>query len=595
MMARLTFTSADRVNVRAGLGVTVATVALLAAVGCGSAPAGPTDTAAASISTADLLPVPLPDVSGMDASVQTQLTDAHATLSAAESEAPAGADRRAAAYGRLGTLLLAGEQLDTAEPALVNAHRLSPGERRWSYYLGHLYQEKGNLSEAATWFEKALELKPTDFPTLIWLTSAYIDMGQPETAAPLLERARSLRPDTSVVRFQLGRAAVATRDYSVAIEHLETALALSPGATIIHYPLGMAYRGAGDLDAAERHLNLSGGRASGSFVAGVMMGLSDPLMAEVTTALRSPQLYRDLALQADANRDYREAARLFREAVTLTPSDPVMQLSLGMALDRAGDAAGAVEALQDAIGLDPELAQAHYTLGTLLERGGRDRDAIDRFRDAVSHGADSVETVLRLADALRRTDQVDESVAYYRQVLAALDPRNAGGEPSPATASADGTTQSADEAARFGEAMALVQLGRHQEARERMIAALDRYPGHLVFANGLARLLAASPDGDVRDGPRAFDLVQRVVELHKTTAVAETMAMALAEVGQFAGAIEWQQMAIEVARESGRRDIAQQMSANLAVYQRREPVRVPWRDDEPEHRPGPPVDPNLLP
>ena len=80
----------------------------------------------------------------------------------------------------------------------------------------------------------------------------------------------------------------------------------------------------------------------------------------------------------------------------------------------------------------------------------------------------------------------------------------------------------------------------------------------------------------------------------KTTGAAETMAMALAEVGQFAGAMEWQRLAIDVAGDAGRRDLAQLMSANLALYTRGAPCRRPWRDDEPEYRPGLPVQPGLL-
>ena len=123
---------------------------------------------------------------------------------------------------------------------------------------------------------------------------------------------------------------------------------------------------------------------------------------------------------------------------------------------------------------------------------------------------------------------------------------------------------------------------------------MNLHPDQPVFATALARLLAASPDAQVRNGRRAFELVEAVVAEHKTTAVAETMAMALAELGEFRGATEWQQMAIEVAQDAGRPDLAQQMSVNLARYSRGEPCRTPWRDDEPEHRPGPVVEPGLL-
>ena len=41
-------------------------------------------------------------------------------------------------------------------------------------------------------------------------------------------------------------------------------------------------------------------------------------------------------------------------------------------------------------------------------------------------------------------------------------------------------------------------------------------------------------------------------------------------------------------------DVARAMADNLTRYLRNEPSRMPWREDEPEHNPGPAVDPALL-
>jgi hypothetical protein len=51
---------------------------------------------------------------------------------------------------------------------------------------------------------------------------------------------------------------------------------------------------------------------------------------------------------------------------------------------------------------------------------------------------------------------------------------------------------------------------------------------------------------------------------------------------------------MSVAAEAGQTDAAQRMAVNLARYRRHEPCRTPWRDEEPEYRPGPAVEPGLL-
>jgi cytochrome c-type biogenesis protein CcmH/NrfG len=123
---------------------------------------------------------------------------------------------------------------------------------------------------------------------------------------------------------------------------------------------------------------------------------------------------------------------------------------------------------------------------------------------------------------------------------------------------------------------------------------MDLHPDQPAFPHALARLLAASPDPQVRDGRRALDLVQALAEEHQMTSVAETMAMALAERGQFAQAVEWQRVAMSGATAAGQFEVAQRMAASLALYILQKPCRTPWRDDAPEHRPGPIVEPGLL-
>ena len=553
---------------------------LLLGVGNGRAASGTIGVTAASSQVAvaepTLLPVVLPDLSRMHGSVQEQLREAYASLmvlgSGREAEALSSArprGERSEAYGQLGKLLMACNYVDVAERYFQNAQLLAPDDFRWPYYLGHIFNLMGQLTKAVEHFEQALRLRPADLAALVWLGQVYIDVGQPEAAEPLLTRARSLHPDSQAVLFQLGRAAVATQDYASAVEHLEGALRMNPAATVIRYPLAMAYRDLGDLENAQSYLDQSGARAG----AGVSVTMPDPLMAEVITVLRSPQVYWDLGLYAGVQGDWPQAVTQFRNAVQLAPDSPIIRLNLALALNYMGDARAALDQLEEVVRLDPQLARAHFTMGTLFERSGRDQEAIDRYTIAVTHDPNLGEAHLRLADALRRTDRLEASLSSYQRVLE-LEP--------------DG------EEARFGEAMALVRLTRHREARKRLRVAIDFHPEEPAFPLALARLLAASPDLRVRDGQQALDLVHALTEEHKTTAVAETMAMALAERGQFAQAVEWQRLAMSVETEAGHSEVAQRMAANLALYQRHEPCRTPWRDDAPEYRPGPTVEPGLL-
>ena len=53
----------------------------------------------------------------------------------------------------------------------------------------------------------------------------------------------------------------------------------------------------------------------------------------------------------------------------------------------------------------------------------------------------------------------------------------------------------------------------------------------------------------------------------------ETMAMALAEVGRYDEAANWQRQAMSVAEQNDRSDIARMMAEALALYEQGRPAR----------------------
>ena len=520
-----------------------------------------------------LLQVDLPDVSRLHASVQQQLRDAHAALMTAEASTDVTPRERADAFGELGMLFMATRFGDEAERCYRNAQRLAPEDVRWPYYLAHVLKDAGDSASAAASFERARELRPTDLATLVWLGRVYLDLAQPATAEARLDEALTIGPEQPAVRFELAWAALAQQDYARAVEQLTAASTLDPEATAIHYPLALAYRGLGDVDRATHHFERRGSRGSGGESTSVAFTLPDPLLAALNRLVRTPQFYRDRGSDAAAAGNWPEAVDNLRRAVEAEPEDADTRVNLGIALQRRGDAPAAVEEYEAALRLDPRHREAHYGLGDLLERGARDEQAIERYRAAVTADPTFVAAHLRLADALRRTDRIELSLLHYREVL---------------------ELQPADVGARFGEAMALVRLERYAEARERLTEATRVRPDLPMFRHALARVLAAAPHDQVRDGARAWSLVEALPEEEQHPAVFETMAMALAELGHFDLAVDWQRLAMTATARAGRSDVAQRMADNLALYARRQPCRTPWRNDDPDHRPGPPVDPGLF-
>ncbi len=120
-------------------------------------------------------------------------------------------------------------------------------------------------------------------------------------------------------------------------------------------------------------------------------------------------------------------------------------------------------------------------------------------------------------------------------------------------------------------------MERFAEARLRAEEGHRSFPRELLLADALARLLSASPDAKLRDGPRALALARRNFESRRIFEHVVTLAMAHAEAGDFERAMEWQERAIKVAQRAGHAAVVETLREELEGYATEEPSRRPWR------------------
>jgi tetratricopeptide (TPR) repeat protein len=287
------------------------------------------------------------------------------------------------------------------------------------------------------------------------------------------------------------------------------------------------------------------------------------------------QLERALAIAADAHdlRLYR--ARLLaadgRAGEAVTEYDHLAggaapgiataaRFEAARVLERAGEAAAArprFEALassNEGVSQD-QRAAATLHLGNLDLNAGDLAAAERRYRAALELDFELVEARFNLATLLGRAGRFAEAAAENARVV---------------------ELQPANHEARFGQAMALVLAGEHAAAVERLQLALELYPSGAGYAHLLARVLVAAPDDAVRDGQVGLDLARRLFEALPSPEHAETLAMALAEVGRFDQAVEWQQRVVEELVKAGGEVLAGSARQRLEAYRRGEPARSPW-------------------
>ena len=521
----------------------------------------------------DLLPVTLPELTRLDSGVQKQVRDRYDALKAAIDHSSTPIADLASGYGQYGMVLQAAEFFDAAEPGYLNAQKLAPDDVRWPYYLANLYKSRGETDKAEASFKRALQLQPDDLATLIWLGRLELDQGKTAEAEQKFTKAYSLSPNTVAVLAGLGRVAVEKRDYASAAKYLEQALAIDPEGESLHAPLAAAYRGLGQLDKARPHIGQWKNRD---------LPVPDPRQQDMDLLLESGLSYELRGIREFEVRDWKGAAEFFRRGLALTPDNSPLRRSLqhklGTALFLNGDLAGAeqnFDAVAEAAppqGIDEAAAKAHYSLAVLLASDPRRvAQALPHFDAAIRYQPNYIEAHLAMADFLRRMHRPEPALAQYRETLA-INPRHL--------------------VARLGYAMCLVDTKRHHEARAWLEDAVSQFPDRTEFKIALARVLATSPDDRVRDGQKAIAITQELFKSQRTTVLGETIAMALAEYGDYAQAVTIQRDVMAAAQKAGMTTQLARMEQNLALYERHQPCRTPWTDDDlvlgPSAAPGAP-------
>jgi tetratricopeptide (TPR) repeat protein len=315
-------------------------------------------------------------------------------------------------------------------------------------------------------------------------------------------------------------------------------------------------------------------------------------IAEYTRALQAkpndPQLLKRRASVETENRDYVAAIGDLNKLLSLDPKapDPDALMSRAMAYYYAGYPEKGLPDADQAIALSPEDAELYRYRADL--DGERDTDAaISDLSQAIKYSKRKDE------DLYYRRGWYYEANADYGKAIEDYD-EAAKLDPSDTRI----FQQRAEVYARTGKPdLAAADLARiktlsaedlitraeiHEDAGNYALA-LDDYNHAMAeagndykAANDASWLLSTCPDAKVRDGKRALALAKKACASSswEDGDVIDTLAAALAETGDFAQAVIWQERAIELNKaKSPSADEQKEAEARLDLYRKGQPYR----------------------
>lgn len=392
---------------------------------------------------------------------------------------------------------------------------------------------RNDFTTAAAAYRRAVEAQPENVEARRNLALALSRDGRVDEAIVELQRALEDQPDSVWLHYDLGNLLMARGRPEAAIEALQKAVALAPDLEPALFNLGNALIGLGRWGEArevlQKLLELDAGDPQARYLLAVARGESgerQQAIEELQRLLRDDPAQlaprRSLAKMLLDDQRPEEALAVYRRGLEVDLEPPARSELLGLLAElewRRGRKGKAIEAFEQAVAVEPGSSQAHTRLANALQLAGQRRRAAQSFARAVE-----------------------------------LDPRNA--------------------TAWLSEGTLWILLGEYQKARQRLEQALELHPENIELVHTLARLLATSPDPTARDGRQAMILAQQAFGQQKKPEYAETVAMAMAELGQFEQAIQWQRSLMARAARLQQQALLQQMAAHLRLYEQGRPVRI---------------------
>lgn len=501
-----------------------------------------------------------------------------------------------AANLRLGDALLALGQAEEARQAFAAAQRVDPESAAARYGLGRAAAAAGEHAAAVEHFLAVLDLAPSADAVAYQLAQSYRRLGDEERAAGFLALAGEREPGfpdplagvlasiekaiaVEVVRDLAAGEGFSERDFAgfvranlagvngaaAAVRGYAEEAGEAPAAVRgrLRWAAGMLLLVEGDLAAAVHELGAALELAPTLLDARHDLGNALAALGRFEDAVESyggllarrPDDVATLVQRAAANANLERfaAARTdLEKALEVEPGHAQAQLRLGIVLAGQGDLEAAVARLAAAAeagkGTRVE-AEAWTTMAELARGRGELADAEVAYRRAIAADPELTLPLGGLASLYFEAGRYPQAAAVYNR-LVALEPDN--------------------KAARLSEATVLIFAGQDAAARARLEEALERHPEDLDVLDVLSRHLAAANDHAVRDGARAVELAEKVYAAAPTLASMETLAMAHAEAGDFARAVEWQERLLaRAAEEEG--EVPERLSANLELYRSRRP------------------------
>ena len=260
--------------------------------------------------------------------------------------------------------------------------------------LGHTLFKMGDIDDALTHFQTALQIKPDLAEAHNNLGNALLKKGRVDEATAHFQKALQIRPAYAVARNNLGNALLQKGQVDEAMAQYQEALQITPDSTEVHINLGSALLQKGRVDEAMVHFQKA---------------------LQITPD--SAEAHNNLGIALLQKGRVDEAMVHFQSALQTNPDSAEVHNNFGNALLQKGRVDEAIAQYQKTLQIKPERVEVRNSLGNALLQRGRMDEAIAQYQQALQINSDHAKAHYDFANALVKMGRVDEAMVHFQQAL----------------------------------------------------------------------------------------------------------------------------------------------------------------------------------
>jgi len=493
-----------------------------------------------------LTEIPMPDLAQLRPEIRKLIEPAIARFEAGRNELE-GAEL-GVHFARLAMHFHADQMFDQARAGYRNAVLLDPGNYRWSYLLGIVFEELNQPDRAMAMYMVSLGLEPSNVAARIRLGLQLVREGAIEDGEVQLQQVLKLENRNAAALVGMGQIALERKQYQRAVSFFQRALDSQPDAGYLHKHLAAAYSAMNENDNANRHLQQVNQR---------IPVIEDPIISFVNAHRIAPAEYLRVGGELVRTGKRRAAVKAFKLATAIDPYFQPAFVVLSESFRELRQDRAAYAAIDEALKLRPSDPAANYVKAIWLDQDGSSTIAVGYYRSVLNGRPGFARARMLLANTLMRLERFAEATVQYQRVVADNEQNM----------------------------IANFLLGIAYMVQENCAAAIGPIGDSLAlgFANVrsktvAARLFATCPVASASQREQSLSYARDLYREMPGTDMAVTLAMALAANGDFAEAEEYQAQAMFEAIRNQDAEQQAMLYVDMQRYQQQKRALKSWPD-----------------